>query len=1525
MTVPSQGGVELWGALTSRVRAGAQVVPRTVEWLPKGLEVEGAELIDSEEGTQRVRLQIKNSAPRGVELKSNIVLAELHNVFPPGGPRPVNIEAVVGPCCESVVTVGGQSTKGLIDSGSQVTIISETFYRTHLNHLPLEQLTETMGIVGAGGQNVPYLGVVATDIKLPEDIGGSPETVTAYAVVCPDTKLSKRTPVIVGTNTLRQFSSTARLPLRCEVAFAYCEASNPTGCLGSVKVPGRGLTVKPHDVLVISGRARRLRVNREEVLVQEPVGATLPDGLQVLSGKAYTKYFPRVRVTLVNRTSEPIKLKGGKVIADLFCIQEQYSLSNVLQQLQETEAVTDARPPEEPVGSADSFISKLQFGKGVDETWRASFTNKLLQYQDVFNMSDFQNLGRTDVQHDIELTPGPAIRERPRPVPPQDREELRQHLQQLLEANIIRPSSSPFASPIVLVRKKNGALRMCCDYRRINSRTVRDSYALPKIEDLFMTLGKSKFFSGLDLSKAYYQVPLTERAKKVSAFTTPFGLYEFERLSFGMVNAPMTFQRLMEQCFGDMNLVDLIIFLDDLLIHAETLEELGDKTIKVLDRLRHYNLKLDPDKCVFGAQEVRHLGFLISGDGLRPDPSKIEALTSWKVPTTVREVKSFIGFAGYYRRHVKNFSQITKPLQEITAGYIPRGSQKKGGKKATLTLASDISHLWTDEHQQAFNTIIERLTSEPLLGLADKSLPFQLHCDASGTGLGAVLYQEQGGKLKVIAYASRGLNKTEVNYPAHKREFLALKWAMTDKFHDYLVGSKVSVVTDNNPLCYVLKNARLDATSHRWLASLSLYDFELRYRRGSAHSDADGLSRRPHPAPEDDPEYRKVVEQTEFLRERAQEFQDTIDREAVVAIMSAKLASPVNCLRQKVSEVKELNIPAAEFLTKDPSRIPDNILEPVNTGTKGTNPQQWRTLQMADPNLRLTIQVLEGKADFPPNPKDKELGVLIRERPKLELRQGVLYRRLVLDNSVKFQLVVPSASRRRAIQGVHEDLYHISAEAALQQARLRFFWPFMARDIEKAIKSCTRCVKRGAPVHKAPMQTITTSHPLELLSIDFLSIENGGRKQDILVILDHFTKFACAIPTPNQSAKQVAKVLWEKFFLIYGFPSRILSDQGRDFESNLIKELCKAAGITKCRTTPYHPSGNPVERWNRTLLNMLRSLDGPAKRDWKVSLPSVVHAYNCCIHSSTGYSPYYLFFGRHPRLPIDLAFGMDIDVSQKSPLKYVQEMKSNLKTAYDSAKESMADRAARNKSRYDVAAHAAELEVGDLVLVRRLGHRVCGKLSDKWEDGVYTVTAKSTNIPVYTVTDSNGVKRTLHRNMLLPVGHLNVEAEVSEPKESAPRRQEARLAPPQEDELEEEDVEQTMQKLKIVLQPERPYPATTLVEGTEEGEVSPDNDTEIDEGANIEVNEDDEIHQAPQSPEPATTEATPSIDVEEGDGDDLTLENESLPGSPTRDLSPDRLLAQSRNLPPTPVLRTRPVPAPRRSQRAPKPVQRYSP
>ena len=1396
VNIPPKETVELWGQLSSKADSSVRILPRTEDWLPEGMHVECAELVDCGEAAQRVHLSLSNSSRAVVTLKANHVLAELHQ------DRKSNhvLEAVVGPCCETTVSIDGVNVTGLVDSGSQVTVIAESFYRNNLSHHPLEQLTPAIDIVGAGGQAVPYLGVVAVTLALPKEVGGTTDSVNTYAVVCPDTKLSARAPVIVGTNTLRLLAKACdgktSFPMRCEVAFAYQEASGSvSGRLCPVRLLGHGITIQPHDILEVRGVTRRgIHLTRDAVLVQEPTETALPAGLKVLSSKAPAGSLPRVRVTLCNDSDEVIKVKSGRVIADLFTIQEEYALANVIQQLHAQEEGDPNSPPapggESTTTAPDDLKSRLRFGDDADATWQEHFTARLLTFADVFNLAEF-DIGKTDVVHDIDLTPGPAIRDRPRPVPPQDLEELRQHIQQLLDANIIKPSTSPFASPIVLVRKKNGSLRMCVDYRKINARTVRDSYALPKIEDLFMTLGKSQYFTSLDLSKAYYQVPLSERAKKISAFVTPFGLYEFERLSFGLVNAPMTFQRLMEQCFRDMNLVELIIFLDDLLVHAETLEELEERTIKVLQRLRRYKLKLDPDKCVFCAKEVKHLGFLISGKGLRPDPEKVEALTSWPIPKTVREVKAFIGFSGYYRRHVSHFSHLVKPLHDLTAGYIPRGTQKKGSKKGTLTLSSDISHLWTDVHQQAFEEVIRVLTSEPLLGVADKSRPFQLHCDASGSGLGAVLYQEQGGKTKVIAYASRGLNKTEVNYPAHKREFLALKWAMVDKFHDYLIGAKVTVVTDNNPLCYVLKGARLDATSHRWLAALSLYDFDLRYKRGPTHTDADGLSRRPQPEPEDDPEYQDILQKTQFILERAKQFDATISKEAVTALMTAKGVSlPVPCMKHEVyksgraekkakvwaeqgnpSKDSSGFIPAVEQLAKTPELIPDDVLTPSQDDLQSLSMTDWRKFQLADKTLKVVIDHVQRsrKLDLTTLPVvTPELRAYAREQDRLEMKDGVLHRRVTEDNgSVRYQLVVPVSHQKQAMYGVHEGLFHIHLESALQQARLRFFWPFMARDLERKIKKCGRCIRKGAKPQKAPMQSIETTFPLELLSIDYLTIEVKGQKQNILVVMDHFTKFGTALLTKDQTAKTVAKSLWTNFFMVYGFPKRILSDQGRDFESSLIKELCQVAGIQKCRTTPYHPAGNPVERWNRTLIQMLRSLEEDKKVDWRKSLPAVVHAYNCCIHSSTGYSPYFLFFGRHPRLPIDIAFGIDLDSSGKqSPRQYVKGLKRSLTEAYSAARQNMNKAALKNKARYDASAWAAELEEGDRVLIRRLGPRITGKVCDRWEKEIYRVLSKSSDIPVYTVQQENGQGpiRTLHRNLLLPIGALDGENQMESPQ-----------------------------------------------------------------------------------------------------------------------------------------------------------------
>ena len=408
----------------------------------------------------------------------------------------------------------------------------------------------------------------------------------------------------------------------------------------------------------------------------------------------------------------------------------------------------------------------------------------------------------------------------------------------MLDAGAIRESQSPFSSNVVLVRKKDKSLRFCIDFCKLNNRTVKDAYSLPRIEETIDTLAGSKYFSKLDLRSGYWQVGIKEADKHKTAFSVgPLGFFECYRMAFGLTNAPATFQRLMERCMGELHLKECLIYLDDIIIFSKSFDEHLLRLENVFRQLEQHGLKLKGSKCEFFRTQVQYLGHIVSDQGIQTDPDKIAALKQWPTPSNLKELRSFLGFAGYYRRFVCNYSKIVKPLNALLVGHL---TNKKGRRKKQAT-----PWTWELEQQQAFDLIIEKLTSPPVLAFADYSRPFVLNVDASGDGLGAVLYQEQKGIGRVVAYASRGFRATECNYPAQKLEFLALKWAVCDKFHDYLYGNKFMVRADNNPLTYVLTTAKLDATGHRWLAALSSYNFQLQYRSGRKNQDADAFSRLP--------------------------------------------------------------------------------------------------------------------------------------------------------------------------------------------------------------------------------------------------------------------------------------------------------------------------------------------------------------------------------------------------------------------------------------------------------------------------------------------------------------------------------------------------------------------------------------------------------------------------------------------------------------------------------------------------------
>ena len=629
-------------------------------------------------------------------------------------------------------------------------------------------------------------------------------------------------------------------------------------------------------------------------------------------------------------------------------------------------------------------------------------------------------------------------------------------------------------------------------------------------------------------------------------------------MPFGLTNSPATFQRLMERCLGDMQPQECLVYLDDIIVYSSTIEEHMRRLEAVFQKLKDFGLKLKPSKCHFLKSEVTYLGHVVSKDGVHTDPEKIKAVQNWSTPKNVKELQQFLGFVGFYRRFVKGFSSIASPLHLLLRGHLNNSKKKKKIQPAEF--------VWGPKQQRSFEELKTVLTTAPILGFADYHSPFELHIDASMQGLGAVLYQIQDNQPRVISYASRGLKPSEQNYPAHKLEFLALKWAVTDKFSDFLYGQKFKVLTDNNPLTYVLSSARLDATGHRWLAKLAVYDFALEYKTGKTNTDADALSRLPR-----------------------------VSNAVVKAVCHS------------VSEDPFIFSLASSASSMDSLRPPQDFVTPIDTFEA----------QSKDSDIKWTVDHL-----------------LAGRKPKLKLQQGVLFRAIQTDAEEIRQLVVPKNLRQQILTKLHDDIGHPGRDKTQQLLKSRFFWPGMSTSVEQHVSGCHRCVCRKGASQSAPLVPILTFQPLELVCIDYLLIEPSGGYEHLLVIVDHFTKFARVVPTKNETAKTTAKALLENFINLYGYPSRIHSDQGRNFESHVIQELCALTGIDKSRTTSYHPRGNGAcERMNQTLLKVLGTLEEDKKGRWKDYMNTLVLAYNCTPHDATGF-----MFGRTPRLPVDQQF-----------------------------------------------------------------------------------------------------------------------------------------------------------------------------------------------------------------------------------------------------------------------------------------------
>lgn len=582
-----------------------------------------------------------------------------------------------------------------------------------------------------------------------------------------------------------------------------------------------------------------------------------------------------------------------------------------------------------------------------------------------------------------------------------------------------------------------------------------------------------------------------------------------------------------------------------------------------------------------------------------------------------------------------------------------------------------------------------------------------------------MLSQVQDGQERVIAYASCSLHPAEqndANNSSFKLELLALKWAVTEKFKDYMTGAKCTVVTDNNPVAH-LQTARLGAVEQRWAAQLANFDFTVKYRAGHENANADSLSRFP------------------------------VDRMAPMEVRRVE-ATEDDC-------EPVIDLPDVEEWRK--SQGEDEELQQVWKYVESSSAPS--TMERA--NMSLTVKQL------------------LRHSVKLVIQDGVLYKKMIdpSTHELHLQIICPASRREEVWRRYHDASAHAGVSRTLSRVRLHFFWPKMEEIVKGYHLGCVACGLQKGKNEKAPLNPVLVSFPLEVVSLDFLTLGRPADScQNILVIVDLFTRYAWAIPTSDQTAKSTVRALWEQVVQTFGCPLRFHSDMGPNFESAMMKVFCHLYDTAKSRTTPYHPAGNGrVERVNKTLLGMLRTLERDKQDRWPEFLPELMQAYNNTIHGATGFTPSYLMFGRSLWTPVDMSLGVGIGQTRKDLTGWVQEHQKKLSWAYASAKRAMDNTATLSKQTYDRRAKATPLLAGQRVWVRDRNRQGRGKLCSWWDPTPYVVleTLGNTGLVYRVRPEQGGKEKSLHRNAL----KLCSAAEVRHPEPIVPEETRRQLHP----------------------------------------------------------------------------------------------------------------------------------------------------
>ena len=532
-----------------------------------------------------------------------------------------------------------------------------------------------------------------------------------------------------------------------------------------------------------------------------------------------------VPVLLSNLTSKPMMILKNKVLADETPVTPCLYQESEFQPLTVAAAATAAGASRNELNPVEFAMTNADMALSLEQ--RSMLKSLLTKHKSVLSAGPV-DMGRTNlIYHKIELEKSEPIRQGLRRVPHEHIGLLKNEVDKLQRIKAIKPSTSPFASPTILVKKKDSTMRLCIDYRKLNSVTKKDAHFLPRIEDIFDTLSGSKFFTTLDLAMEYHQVEVLPENREKTAFNTPFGLFQYNVMPFGLATAPATFMRLIMIVFSGMLYSTCLAYLDDIIIFGSTFEEQLDRLEQALKRLQNVNLKLKPSKCAFGKKSVAFLGHIISDQGITTDLEKVKRIQVWPPPRNENEVRGYLRYASYYRKFIRGFAHIVDPLNKL--------------------LQKNNSLRWSIECEDAFKTLKKAFLEVVTLAYPDFSKPFIVDTDACDVGIGAGHSQLNKSNVEQpLAYYSRSLSKPERKYAVTRKEMLALVDSLRH-FRCYLIGKKVKLRTDHSALQWLRTFKEPVGQVARWIERFAEYDFEIVHRPGIRHANADALSRYPHP------------------------------------------------------------------------------------------------------------------------------------------------------------------------------------------------------------------------------------------------------------------------------------------------------------------------------------------------------------------------------------------------------------------------------------------------------------------------------------------------------------------------------------------------------------------------------------------------------------------------------------------------------------------------------------------------------